>query len=184
MEEAEAGIKAEAEAKAGGMEGVNGAEGVAGSTEAPTTYIGIIADEAPDIVCDAEKKNINLYSYASLVCGCGSRATGAAGGVRSQIDKRLNSQKKGAIHERQTGKGQSVLTGSPTQPPTDPRNRRSAALHTALRRRRRKFTAFINQITRESGLPTAIIIELLRGGGGGNQLDVGTGGAGGEGSGS
>jgi len=67
MEEAEAGIKAEAEAKAGGMEGVNGAEGVAGSTEAPTTYIGIIADEAPDIVCDAEKKNINLYSYASLV---------------------------------------------------------------------------------------------------------------------
>lgn len=32
-----------------------------------TDYIGVIAEESPDIICDAEKKNINLYSYISLI---------------------------------------------------------------------------------------------------------------------
>ena len=35
--------------------------------EKATEYIGIIADEAPDIVCDEVKKNINLYPYISLI---------------------------------------------------------------------------------------------------------------------
>ncbi len=32
-----------------------------------TDYIGVIAEESPDIICDAEKKNINLYPYISLI---------------------------------------------------------------------------------------------------------------------
>jgi len=38
----------------------------AGGAEVPT-YIGVIAEEAPDIVCDKEKRNINLYPYISLI---------------------------------------------------------------------------------------------------------------------
>ncbi len=34
--------------------------------EAPT-YLGVIAEESPDIICDEEKKNINLYPYISLI---------------------------------------------------------------------------------------------------------------------
>jgi len=71
----------------------------------------------------------------------------------------------------------------PDPAPTDPRIA-EAQLYTRIEAAKAKIYGLINQITRESGLPTAIIIELLRGGGGGNQLDVGTGGAGGEGSGS
>lgn len=40
-------------------------------TEGPdfkvTDYIGVIAEESPDIICDVEKKNINLYPYISLI---------------------------------------------------------------------------------------------------------------------
>jgi len=42
-----------------------GGEAVA-MKEAPT-YLGVIAEESPDIICDKEKKNINLYSYISLI---------------------------------------------------------------------------------------------------------------------
>jgi len=50
----------------------------------------------------------------------------------------------------------------PDPAPTDPRIA-EAQLYTRIEAAKAKIYGLINQITRESGLPTAIIIELLRG---------------------
>ena len=47
-------------------------------------------------------------------------------------------------------------------PAPDPRHA-EAQLYTRMEAAKAKIYGLINQITRESGLPTAIIIELLRG---------------------
>lgn len=49
------------------------------------TYLGIIAEEAPDIICDKEKKNINLYPYISLIGAAVQEIQGRLEAIEKQL---------------------------------------------------------------------------------------------------
>ncbi len=60
-----------------------GGEAVA-MKEAPT-YLGVIAEESPDIICDEEKKNINLYSFISLIGAAVQEIQGRLEAIEKQL---------------------------------------------------------------------------------------------------
>ena len=60
-----------------------GGEAVA-MKEAPT-YLGVIAEESPDIICDEEKKNINLYPFISLIGAAVQEIQGRLEAIEKQL---------------------------------------------------------------------------------------------------
>ena len=64
----------------------------AATPEDINTYLGIIAEEAPDIICDKEKKNINLYPYISLIGAAVQEIQGRLEAIEKQLNQTIKSK--------------------------------------------------------------------------------------------